>query len=79
LSSESGQVDVSWRVSEDELLLTWQERGGPAVEREPENEGFGSLLARLTATGQLGGKISHDWNHEGLTVTLSAPLERLLE
>jgi PAS domain S-box-containing protein len=77
LSSQGGHVDVSWCASEDKLLLTWRERGGPLVEGEPEKKGFGSLLARLT-TGQLGGTISYDWSQEGLTVKLSAPLERLM-
>jgi PAS domain S-box-containing protein len=79
LSSQGGRIAVSWSVRQDELFLTWQERGGPPVDRKPETEGFGSLLARLTVTSQLGGKISRDWDREGLTVTLSAPLERLLK
>jgi hypothetical protein len=37
------------------------------------------LLARRTATGQLNGIIFHDWNEEGLTVNLSAPVDRLVE
>ena len=77
LSSQSGHVDVSWLVWNDELLLAWREHGGPALNGQPEHEGFGSLLARLTVTGQLAGKISRDWNREGLTVNLSVPLERL--
>jgi two-component system CheB/CheR fusion protein len=77
LSSQSGRVDVSWSLRQDELLLAWREQGGPLLNGHPENEGFGSLLARLTVTGQLAGEITHDWNREGLTVNLSAPLERL--
>jgi PAS domain S-box-containing protein len=77
LSSQSGHVDVSWSVWKDELLLVWREHGGPLLNGQPENEGFGSLLARLTVTGQMAGKITRDWNEEGLTVNVSAPLERL--
>ena len=77
LSSQSGHVDVSWLAWNDELLLAWREHGGPALNGQPEHEGFGSLLARLTVTGQLAGKITRDWNQEGLTVTLSARLECL--
>jgi two-component system, chemotaxis family, CheB/CheR fusion protein len=77
-SSPSGHVDISWSVQSEQLLLTWQERGGPSVNGQPEHEGFGSFLARLTAAGQLGGNISYDWKREGLTFCLSAPLARLL-
>jgi two-component system, chemotaxis family, CheB/CheR fusion protein len=75
----SGRVDVSWSVGKDELLLAWREYGGPSLDGQPENEGFGSLLARLTVTGQLAGTITRSWNREGLTVSLSAPLERLTQ
>jgi PAS domain S-box-containing protein len=78
LSAETGYVEVSWCMSENELNLTWRERGGPPLSGKPEKEGFGSLLARLTITDRLGGKISHEWDREGLTVKLSAPLERLM-
>jgi two-component system, chemotaxis family, CheB/CheR fusion protein len=79
LSFPSGHIDVSWSVQQDELLLTWRERGGPTVNGQPENEGFGSFLSRMTVTGQLGGKISYDWKPEGLTMYLSAPLDRLVK
>jgi PAS domain S-box-containing protein len=77
LSAQHGHVDVSWLVWNDELMLAWRERGGPALNGQSDHEGFGSLLARLTVTGQLGGKISRDWNREGLTVNLTARLESL--
>jgi len=77
LSSHNGRVDVRWTVEKDELVLTWRERGGPPLSGQPDNEGFGSLLARLTVTGQLTGEISRDWNPEGLTVNLSALVARL--
>lgn len=79
LSSQTGCVEVRWSVQQDELLLTWRERGGPPVDRKPENEGFGTLLARLTVTGQPAGKLSHDWSQAGLTIGLSAPLDRLIK
>jgi PAS domain S-box-containing protein len=79
LTLESGCVDVSWRVMGDALKFEWRERGGPPVNGEPEKEGFGSLLARLTVTGRLHGTISHDWSPDGLTISLSAPLAQLIE
>jgi PAS domain S-box-containing protein len=77
LSSQSGHVDVNWSACDGELLLTWQEHGGPPVNGQPEREGFGSLLARLTLS-QFGGKMCHDWNPRGVTINFSAPLERLM-
>jgi two-component sensor histidine kinase len=77
LSSQNGGVDVHWSVEKDELVLAWREHGGPPLSGQPETEGFGSLLARLTVTGQLAGRISRDWNPEGLTVNLSVPLANL--
>jgi two-component sensor histidine kinase len=79
LTRETGRVDIGWRIAGDELKFEWRERGGPAIERRPDNEGFGSLLARLTVTGRLNGTISHDWSPEGLTISLSAPLAQLIE
>jgi two-component system CheB/CheR fusion protein len=60
------------------MRLTWTERGGPAVAGLPERRGFGSLLARSSIEGQLGGTISYDWTESGLGITALIPLERLL-
>ena len=79
LFSQGGHVDVTWSIWKGELLLAWREQGGPPLAGPPANEGFGSLLARLTVTGQLAGKITRDWNKDGLTINLSAPLERLTQ
>ena len=77
LSVPDGQIEVEWSTSGDELNLTWQERGGPPIEREPVTDGFGSLLAKATIRGQLGGSITRDWQASGLTVRLTASLGRL--
>ncbi len=77
LSTPNGRVDVNWLVWNGELLLTWREQGGPLLDGEPEREGFGALLTRLTVTGQLAGKLTRDWSREGLTVSMSARLARL--
>jgi PAS domain S-box-containing protein len=78
LAVPTGQVDVGWSVSDDNLHLVWCERGGPPVDQNAvQAEGFGSLLARATVKSQLGGSISHDWQCAGLTVHLKASLARL--
>jgi two-component sensor histidine kinase len=77
LSRPSGSLRVTWGVSGDDLLLEWDENGGPLIEEAPQARGFGSILAERTVTGELAGKIKHDWRRNGLRLTLRAPLERL--
>lgn len=77
LSRPDGRVHVSWSVKKERLELSWSEQGGPRVKGPPEREGFGTLLARRSISGQLGGQMTYEWNPEGLTVHLSASVERL--
>jgi two-component sensor histidine kinase len=77
LSEPTGHVDVTWMLSDDKVHLVWRERGGPPIGNQTHVEGFGSLLARATVKGQLGGSIARDWEASGLTVHLTVPLERL--
>ena len=76
-SVPSGRVHVSWTAENGRLALLWEERGGPVIAAPPEQEGFGSLLARRSVTGQFAGELVFRWNPEGLVVLLSAPAERL--
>ena len=76
-STAEGQVFISWAVHEGRLALKWKERGGPAVSGAPAREGFGSLLARTSAQGQLGGQLTYDWEPEGLTVCLTVAMSTL--
>jgi two-component system CheB/CheR fusion protein len=77
LSVPGGRVGISWSVDEGRLALIWTEVGGPAVKGPPVTEGFGSLLARKSISGQLAGDLTFHWNPQGLEVRLSANLERL--
>ena len=77
-SSSSGSVCLTCSHAGDSLLLTWQERGGPTVEGPPQKEGFGSVLARRTVSGQFGGQLTYDWAPEGLGIRVRLPLERLV-
>jgi two-component sensor histidine kinase len=70
-------LDVTWTVQDDQLVLTWRETGGPVVEGPPTQKGFGSQLARLGITGQLGGRIRHDWQPTGVVISVSVPLPHL--
>ncbi|MEO6715885.1 MAG: chemotaxis protein CheB [Novosphingobium sp.] len=76
-SNADGCVDVVWLVENGCLELTWGERGGPAIGGPPKSEGFGSQLARTSVSGQLNGKLTFDWNPDGLIVHMSAAMEQL--
>jgi PAS domain S-box-containing protein len=77
LSAPEGAVHIECSLQNDELLLTWKERGGPSLDGPPDAEGFGSMLARRIVIDHFGGRISHDWARDGLVVHLSVPIERL--
>jgi PAS domain S-box-containing protein len=65
LSAREGRLDLTWRRAPDgELLVRWEEVGGPKVEK-PGHQGFGSRVIKQM-TGQLGGKAEFDWRPEGL-------------
>ncbi|WP_238995350.1 sensor histidine kinase [Sphingomonas solaris] len=77
LSVPTGTLDLSSTTDGDELVLTWLERGGPAVTVPDGTEGFGSKLLRRSISGQLGGSIACDWSEEGVIATLRMDRRRL--
>jgi len=79
LSTAAGSIDIECVEDNGRYVLTWKERGGPPVIQDANRTGFGSQLARMTVTGQLGGEISHDWAPEGLTIRVSVPRDRLTQ
>jgi PAS domain S-box-containing protein len=77
LSVSEGTVDIACAVEGERLVLTWAEHGGPEIQCEPSEEGFGTALSNATARGQLGGEIVREWNREGLFVRLELARQRL--
>jgi PAS domain S-box-containing protein len=77
LSVSEGRVDIACAQEGDNFVLTWTETGGPLVDHEMDGEGFGTLLAKATVRGQLGGEILRDWKPEGLQIRLVVAAERL--
>jgi two-component sensor histidine kinase len=78
LSVPSGTLDLSSKAEDDDLVLTWSERGGPRVKAPEGASGFGSRLVNRSVAGQLGGSIDYNWSQGGLIVTLRINRERLL-
>jgi len=77
LSIDQGLVHVTWQIEADNLLLRWEERKGPGLEKTPTSEGFGSILVRRSIVGQLGGELDYIWKPEGFSAFISIPMERL--
>ncbi|MGM4878038.1 PAS domain-containing protein [Bradyrhizobium sp. 956_D2_N1_5] len=77
LSRPDGSIHVTWAASGDDFRLDWDESGGPEINVKPHARGFGSILTERSVTGELGGRIEHDWRRNGLRLKLSIPLKRL--
>jgi two-component sensor histidine kinase len=79
LSARTGLVRLDWQVDEPKavLHLRWVEEGGPPV-TEPLRCGFGTDLIQATVEAQLGGKVSREWQPQGLVFTLCVPLASVL-
>jgi PAS domain S-box-containing protein len=74
LSTLSGRLSINWEIAADSLLLAWEERGGPQVQK-PTSSGFGTRSVIASIESQLGGKAEFDWRSEGLICRLLVPLE----
>lgn len=79
LSTQHGRIRIGWSIAHGKLVMFWEERGGPPVAEAPLQEGFGNLLVRRSITEQLGGKFSHEWAREGLSINLTVPLDSLAQ
>ena len=77
LSAAAGTLYVSCVAHDDEVVITWAERGGPPVAPPMGPAGFGSKLVTQSMSGQLGGSITFDWPTEGVIVTLRMNKARL--
>jgi two-component sensor histidine kinase len=70
---------VSWRqepaAAGRQLVLLWQERGGPEV-APPERRSFGSRLIEDGIAYELGGEVNLEFLPPGVRCELRFPLER---
>lgn len=77
LSDAAGTLDITSATEADHIVLTWLERGGPAVEAPDQPAGFGSQLVKRSVASQLGGSIDYEWAEDGIIVTLRIRRDRL--
>jgi PAS domain S-box-containing protein len=73
----SGRLDISWQMEAASLNVEWKESVAKSEITAPTGEGFGTKLARTSATHQLGGSINYAWLPGGVTIKLTAATDRL--
>lgn len=79
LGSGNGLVEISWKLYDEALNLTWDESGSAPIEGPPEHKGFGTRLIESTVIHQLKGTLARDWRREGVIVEIAVPLAKLAE
>lgn len=81
LSTPGGSVSIEWRrepgPKQGDLMLRWQERGGPPV-GTPKRRGFGSTLIERVLAFEVDGHATQDFAREGLVCTIAIPQEQIL-
>ena len=85
LAEQKGRVRIAWAVEDEArtgalpdgatgvLRLLWTETGGPRIEGEPRQKGFGTSTVDKLIASQ-GGTIEREWRRHGLNVTIDLPL-----
>ena len=80
LSSNTGQLGISWKTARgNRLLLTWEERATLAQVPARRNNGFGMQLIDKGIRHNLGGDTKVEFRPTGLYVELNVPLEQSKE
>jgi PAS domain S-box-containing protein len=78
LSNEDGRISIAWTCNDDVFSISWQERGGPAVE-PPARRGFGNTVLTTLAEAAVSGHVSVDYNPAGLRWELTCSARNALE
>lgn len=69
LRDAEGDVNVTWRLEESELVLDWIESGGPPVSA-PQSQGFGTSLIQGAFPAGFNPRTVFDFVPQGLRFTL---------
>jgi two-component sensor histidine kinase/DNA-binding response OmpR family regulator len=78
LSVPAGSIDIAWKIDEktQRLVLTWSEKGGPAVSA-PSRQSFGTRL--IGSLGQqLKGEVRLAYEPTGFVYTMDVPMTSLV-
>jgi two-component sensor histidine kinase len=78
LSTDSGHVDVCWRIDDDTLIMSWTESKGPPV-YAPKRRGFGTTVIKVMAERSMDGRVDFDFAPSGVTWRLTCPAATAVE
>ncbi|MGO9172026.1 MAG: sensor histidine kinase [Rhodomicrobium sp.] len=83
LSNDSGRVEVEWSLEPgegggDTFVISWRERGGPAV-TAPSREGFGSTVLCRVAKESLDAQVELNYASTGLFWRLQCPAAEVMD
>ena len=78
LSQDSGQVDLSWTLTEDfageeTWQIIWSESGGPPISRPQGEGGFGTFITGRAIMMETRGTVQTDWSADGFVWSLEMP------
>jgi two-component sensor histidine kinase len=74
LSVTRGRVEVKWSLPKnDQLILTWTEKGGPAV-KKPPHRGFGIRMMERMIKDQHQGDFRLHWGAKGPACEIILPV-----
>ncbi|MGF7147356.1 light-regulated signal transduction histidine kinase (bacteriophytochrome) [Sphingomonas zeicaulis] len=77
--SADGEVRIRWsRNGQNDLVLTWQETGGPRVTK-PTRKGFGTTIVERSVPYDLGGASEIDYAPDGVRATFRIPARHVSE
>lgn len=77
LARASGTIRIHSAATDERVVLTWTEQGGPSVTVPSQDAGFGSRLIDITVRRQLSAELIREWHADGLVIRLSIELHRL--
>ncbi|MCY7281350.1 MAG: PAS domain S-box protein [Sphingomonas bacterium] len=75
LCSDEGQIELDWSSGGEMIALVWRELGTPCEAPETPSSGFGQRMIAMSVKSDLGGTIERNWRPDGLTASLSFPVE----
>ncbi len=78
LSTDRGQVNISWGIEGDAFMMSWIECEGPVVS-PPERRGFGTIVMEAMVARSLDGTVDLDFPSSGVTWRLICPAAKALE